>query len=496
MVIHDPTANKGNGESWALDYREVAPDAIGPTYYAAQEPTASGYAPSLYGGRASGVPGEIPGLLAAHERFGKLSLAAVLEPATRAAYKGFAIDASYISAIQRVAAIRLAHPDLRPMSQWLWQHLCGNGKLKKGDLLRQPELAEFLSRLAKEGIDAWQGESPESAAPLVAGINRAYDGELTAQDIRTYEPRWRKPLLATNVFQGYDAVLMPPPSSGGIVLLQVLSMLDARLAAEGNPPMDSPAFMHLFTEALKHGFADRARYLADPDFAPVPIDALCDQTRLKNLAAMIDAEQTQPTDSYGVIAPPPDDSGTSHYSVIDRNGMTVAATETINATFGSLVVVPELGIVLNNELDDFTTIRGKANLFGLQQSDWNLPEPGKRPLSSMSPTILLKDGRTAVTAGASGGPRIITGTLQVLLRIIYDGATPIDAVAAPRMHHQWLPEPLLLEGGIMHMQSSLEALGHTVKPTGGVGVVQAIRATKAGLEPASDPRKGGQARGF
>jgi gamma-glutamyltranspeptidase/glutathione hydrolase len=289
---------------------------------------------------------------------------------------------------------------------------------------------------------------------------------------------------------------MPPPSSGGVVLLQVLSILNARLPEMGRPSMDSPEFTHLLAEALKHGFADRARYLADPDFAPVPIDLLCDRAALRALAKTIDLTETKPSDAYGLVAPPPDDRGTSHYSVIDRNGMTVAATETINATFGSLVVVPELGIVLNNELDDFTTIRGKANLFGLRQSDWNLPQPGKRPLSSMSPTILLREGRTAVTAGASGGPRIITGTLQVLLRIIYQGDAPVDAVNAPRIHHQWLPDQLLLEDEGFTLQPSLEAFGHTIKRTGGVGVVQVIRATPNGLEPASDPRKGGRASGY
>jgi gamma-glutamyltranspeptidase/glutathione hydrolase len=496
MVIHDPAAQNGEGESWALDYREVAPDAIGPMFFENQPATASGYAPSRFGGRATGVPGEIPGLLAAHARFGSLDLATVLAPATRAAYKGFAIDASYVSAIKRVASIRAKHPDLRPMSRWLWTHLCGSGTLSEGDVIRQPELAEFLARLSEEGIDAWRGESAESAAPLVAGTNRAYDGQLTAEDIRTYEPRWRKPLIAKNVFQDYDAVLMPPPSSGGVVLLQVLSMLDARLSDMGRPSMDSPEFTHLLAEALKHGFADRARYLADPDFAPVPLDQLCDRTALRALAETIDLTQTKPSDAYGLVAPPPDDRGTSHYSVIDRNGMTVAATETINATFGSLVVVPELGIVLNNELDDFTTIRGEANLFGLRQSDWNRPQPGKRPLSSMSPTILLREGRVAVTAGASGGPRIITGTLQVLLRILYEGDAPVDAVNAPRVHHQWLPDQLLLENGALSMQPSLEAFGHTIKHTGGVGVVQAIRATPNGLEPASDPRKGGRASGY
>ena len=496
MIIYDPSANNGNGEAWALDYRETAPSAVGPKFYEEQPETASGYRPSLYGGRAVGVPGEIPGLLAAHERWGTLTLAEVMEPAIRAARDGFLIDASYAAAVERVRTLRKEHPDLRPASSWLWRHLCGSGSLKIGDRLKQPELTAFLERLAKNGLAVWNGDVSESAAPLVAGVDRAFDGVLTAKDISDYEPRWREPLVVDDLFAGYDAILMPPPSSGGIVMLQVLEILNQRLHDAGNPPMDSPAFSHLLTEALKHGFADRARYLADPDFAPVPMEQLQSPQRINAIARKISLQRTQPTTSYGVVGPPPDDSGTSHYSVIDAQGMTVAATETINGTFGSLVAVPELGIVLNNEMDDFTTIRGKANLFGLKQSDWNLPEPGKRPLSSMSPTILLKDGRTAATAGASGGPRIITGTLQVLLRMVYEGRTPVDAIAAPRLHHQWLPENLLLEEGAMSMQPSLEAFGHSVKKIGSVGVVQAIKVNQGAYEPASDPRKGGEAAGY
>ena len=492
MIVYDPDADDGRGDSWALDYRETAPSAVGPDYYADQPETASGYRPSLYGGRASGTPGEVPGLLAAHTRWGKLKLAEVMAPAIAAARDGFAVDASYLSAVRRVSAIRRQHPDLRPVSQWLWEHLCGKGELQVGDRLKQPELAAFLEKIARKGIDAWSND----AAAIIAGANRAYDGAMLPDDIRDYQPRWRKPIFARDLFLGYEAILMPPPSSGGIVMLQVLQMMQARLGELGNPPMDSPEFTHLFTETLKHAFADRARYLADPDFAPVPMDKLRDRDRINEIAAGINLQRTGESNDYGVVAPPPDDSGTSHYSVIDDRGMTVAATETINGTFGSLLAVPEIGVVLNNEMDDFTTIPGEANLFGLRQSDWNLPEPGKRPLSSMSPTILLKDNRTAVTAGASGGPRIITGTLQVILRIIYEQMNPTDAVAAPRIHHQWLPDRLLLEEAALGLQPSLEAYGHEVKRTGGVGVVQTIRAGEAGYQPASDPRKGGRAAGY
>ncbi|MEE2973472.1 MAG: gamma-glutamyltransferase, partial [Planctomycetota bacterium] len=257
----------------------------------------------------------------------------------------------------------------------------------------------------------------------------------------------------------------------------------------------------LLVGGLRHAFADRARHLADPDHADVPVDALLDPDSIARAADRLTPGTIVPAETCGTLpgpspGPPPDDRGTSHFSVIDESGMTVACTQTINGLFGSLVAVPAIGVVLNNEMNDFTTVPGEANLFGLSQSDRNLPSPGKRPLSSMSPTILVRDGRTVLTAGASGGPRIITGTLQVVLEVVQGGRSAAEAVSRPRLHHQWRPDVVRLEADAIARASALEAIGHETAETGAVGVVQAIVVHDDGYEPASDPRKGGRAAGW
>ncbi|MDG1977335.1 MAG: gamma-glutamyltransferase [Phycisphaerales bacterium] len=495
MLVFDPAS----GESIALDFRETSPAGVGPDYYVSLPPTASGYDPSRFGGRAVAVPGQLPGMVAAHDRFGSLPLPRLVEPAVRAARDGFRVDANHLAAVESVRRTRAGHPDLRPTSRWVWNRLCGGGELEIGDVVRQPELANFLERFGREGLDAWSG--PDGAADLVAGVDRAYDGVLQPADLRDYRVAWRPPLIIRNAFDGHDAILMPPPSSGGIAIAQVLSMMRHRLPSAGDPAPGSVAYSHLLTESMRHAFADRARHLADADFVEVPVDALLDPAAVEIAADRIELDAVMPVEACGVIDAegPADrlrDAGTSHFSVIDDEGMTVACTQTINGSFGSLLAVPRLGIVLNNEMNDFTTIPGEANLFGLRQSDRNLPEPGKRPLSSMSPTILVKDGRTTMTAGASGGPKIITGTLQVILEVLQGGRSATDAVNASRLHHQWNPDTLRLEAGLLELRPGLEATGHTVEEIGGVGVVQAIVVHEDGFEPASDPRKGGRPAGW
>ncbi|MHC4245884.1 MAG: gamma-glutamyltransferase [Planctomycetota bacterium] len=495
MLVFDPAT----GESIALDFRETSPAGVGPDYYVSLPPTASGYDPSRFGGRAVAVPGQLPGMVAAHDRFGSLPLARLVEPAVRAARDGFRVDANHLAAVDAVRRTRTRHPDLRPTSRWVWNRLCGSGDLETGDVIRQPELAVFLERFGREGLAAWSG--PDGAADLVAGVDRAYDGVLQPADLRDYRVAWRTPLIIRDAFDGCDAILMPPPSSGGIAIAQVLSMMRHRLPSAGAPMPGSARYSHLLTESMRHAFADRARHLADADFVDVPVDALLDAAAIEAAADRIDLDAIMPAEACGVIesrgtADLLRDTGTSHFSIIDADGMTVACTQTINGSFGSLLAVPRLGIVLNNEMNDFTTIPGEANLFGLRQSDRNLPEPGKRPLSSMSPTILVKDGRTSMTAGASGGPRIITGTLQVVLEVLHGRRSAADAVNASRLHHQWNPDTLRLEDGIVELRPELEAVGHTVEKTGAVGVVQAIVVHEDGLEPASDPRKGGRSAGW
>lgn len=495
MLIHDPST----GESHCLDFRETSPSGVGPAYYPSLAETPSGYDPSLYGGRAVGIPGQIPGLLAAHERFGSLPLATVLAPAIRAAEEGVEVDPHYRSAIGQIEALRRRHPDLRPASNWIWRRLCLEGREDPNERVLQPALGRFLRRLAADGVAAWSG--PDGVADLVAGVDRAWDGVLTASDIRDYRPVWREPLIVPDIYEDVDAVLMPPPSSGGIALAQIITIVDRAGPAFGDPSPDDPEYAELLVAAFRHAFADRARHLADPDFVEVPVEALLDRDRLDEIASELRPGEVVSDEACGVLpAPaatvPPDDRGTSHFSVIDANGMTVACTQTINGTFGSLIAVPDIGVVLNNEMNDFTTRSGDANLFGLTQSDRNAPEPGKRPLSSMSPTILLRDGRTVATAGASGGPRIITGVAQVLLRHLATNEESWDAIAAPRIHHQWSPDVVRHERSTSPWNPRFETLEFELRPIDSVGIVQAIFVDETGLKPASDPRKGGAAAGW
>jgi gamma-glutamyltranspeptidase/glutathione hydrolase len=286
-----------------------------------------------------------------------------------------------------------------------------------------------------------------------------------------------------------------------VALLEVLNILreyealheDFRLEQLGP---DHPQSVHVVAEALKHALADRAEYLGDADFADVPVERLIGRDYARELARRIDPARTKPRDTYGRFQPVAD-GGTSHFSIVDSQGNAVACTETINTSFGSYVVEPEFGIVFNNQMDDFAAVPGKPNAFGLIQSEANAVAAGKKPLSSMSPTILLEDGKAVYVAGASGGPRIISATLQVLLNMTRFGMTPEEAVRRPRFHHQWLPEPLLVEPPLFDaVKSALEKKGHAVERADNLAATQAAWRNADGLRGASDPRKGGKAAGY
>jgi gamma-glutamyltranspeptidase / glutathione hydrolase len=287
---------------------------------------------------------------------------------------------------------------------------------------------------------------------------------------------------------------MPPPSSGGVALVQIFGIFDRRFEDLARPNHNSPAYLHLLAEAIKHAFADRAEWLADPAFADVPTQQLIAPSYLDDLAGRVRSEAVlDDRFDYGTVTP----GGTSHLSVIDSNGMAVACTETVNLIYGSLVYVPEFGIVLNNQMDDFTTDPDAPNAFGLRQSLRNVPEPGKRPLSSMSPTIVLKDGRAVAIAGASGGPRIISATAQALLNSLLFDMDARQAVSSPRVHHQWLPEIFYVEPPLAALDDALGEFGHTIAHMEDIGVVQLIRVHADGtITAASDPRKGGRPAGY
>jgi gamma-glutamyltranspeptidase/glutathione hydrolase len=283
-------------------------------------------------------------------------------------------------------------------------------------------------------------------------------------------------------------------------LLEILNVLSEWEKRHPSPPgnliHNQPEYLQLLTEAMKHAYADRAEYLGDTDYVQVPIERLTSREYAGKLTDRISLTETKPIENYGRVQPV-NDAGTSHYSVMDAQGNAVACTETVNTTFGSLFVEPRFGIVLNNEMDDFAAIPGEPNAFGLIQSEANIVEPGKKPLSSMTPTIVLKDGKAILALGGSGGPRIISSTLQVLLNVMRFEMPPQEAIAQPRIHHQWLPNVLYLEDPLPEkMQTPLQQLGHKVERRNNLAVVQAIQRTAKGLRAASDLRKHGKPAGY
>lgn len=503
MVLYLPDDPTHGRVVTALNYRERAPGAAHPGMF-----TGAGLSPdaSTDSGLAIAVPGTVAGLLAALERYGTMEPAEVLAPAVEAGYAGFAADEAYAEAV-RSAAGRLdaAEREQRP---YLWNQLMRGGEVAVGDRIANPRQAALLERIAERGVGAFYGEETICAAAASAG------GALAPADLRAHAPVEVEPLSFT--FAGKTFLSMPPPSSGGIVLAQAFGILERRGVAQRVDSPWTPADSHVLIEAWKHAFADRAEWLGDPAFVGVPVERLTSGGYIAERSSLIDPERTLAPEMYGTrssaagtAAPPPEDAGTSHLCAVDRWGGAVACTETINLEFGSLVSVEEWGFCLNNEMDDFTARPGEPNAFGLVQSARNAPEPGKRPLSSMTPTIVVDDeGRVLAVAGGSGGPRIITGTMQVLVNALVRGMDAGEAVSAPRLHHQWMPDEVRLEPALRtpggdgahaaraaELRESLAARGHALGAIGGVGVVQLIVREGGGWRAASDPRKGGSPAG-
>lgn len=536
MVIHlvdDPTTETiGDPVSICIDYRERAPGAMGPTWFE-DRPDAD---PRL-SGHAVAVPGTVAGLLHALETYGTLTREQVLAPAIAAAKDGFEADPHFVNALNGLLEESgyVVRPDgavtLRPQPRggrfdadrranamhlfWRFGPVENRGlyaPVRVGDRLDNIEQARVLEAIAESGKDAFY--AGPIARRMVGAVQEA-GGPLTEQDLEAYAFSESQPLVGS--FHGYTVIGMPLPSSGGITIVQALGILtryaDQMQSHVGTSPLEAssptdPVFVHALTESLKHAFANRARWLADPEFEAVPVEELTSPDWFETAADRLHPDRTFPAEYYGLSTIGStqaalsvlEDGGTSHLSVVDRWGNAVACTETINLVWGSRVLPVGLGFCLNNEIDDFTTRRDQANAFGLTQAEANLPGGGKRPLSSMSPTIVL-DGsdRVWAVAGGSGGPRIITGTLQALLHTMVFGDDAWTAVARPRYHHQWLPDALRFEPGLLEAHPDLEAAlmerGHAMGTIPEVGVVQLIRRVDGGWEAASDPRKGGEPAG-
>lgn len=468
---------------FAVDFRERAPaSANAVRYYTDGEPDTH---KSQIGCLAAGVPGELAGLSAMHKRFGSLPWEDVVMPARDLALDGVAVTPYLAMASQVTGKVLEEFPEARAAYR-------RDGKpLRVGDLRTDPELGRLLERIATDGADVfYTGAVARQIEAACSGV----PGAVTAQDLRDYRVRWRRPVVGR--FKNMSVASMPPPSSGGAVLVEVLNVLSPQIA-----DMDpgSPAYLHLLTESMKHAFSDRAVFFGDPDYVRVPVKRLTSAQYATQLRGLIDPLHTRPLDEYGAagvdgtaVRIVGDDSGTTHLSVIDAEGNAVALTTSVNGLFGSFVRVPRVGIVLNNTMDDFALAPGVANAFGLIQSEANRIEPNKRPLSSMTPVIVLDDDENVVwVAGASGGPRIITGTLQVTLNALVHGMSAAEAVDAPRVHHQWRPNVVFAEDGISDAAlRGLHTRGHETDAHSAIGNVQVVRRYPDGtLEGAADPRK-------
>lgn len=459
------------GARGSLDFRETAPAAAHETLYQDDAgEVIEGI--SRRGGLAVATPGEPRGLAWLVREHGELSLAQVAGPAIRLARRGFPMSAHLAAGLERTE-----YPDV--LASFPADH-------RAGVRVRRPELARAIKRWARSDGEALNvgpvAEAMATAAQEAGGI-------LTAEDLAGYEVREREPIVAP--FGDYTVISMAPPSSGGVVLAQVLQVVaDDDLAALGH---NSSAYIHRLTEAFKHAYADRARVLGDPDYSSFDTGELLTPERIDEVRRAFDPAHTLPLDAYGMAAQLPEDAGTQHISVIDTDGGSCALTTTINTTFGSGVVVPGYGLILNNEMDDFAAKAGVPNAYGLVGHAANAVGAHKRPLSSTTPTLVLDgEGNVVLSLGASGGSTIITAVTQVLLNILVFEMDPQQAVSEPRFHHQWKPDRLWLEPGFsLDVQEALAERGHEVFVRGGFSAVQAVQMHEGIARGGADPRKGG-----
>jgi gamma-glutamyltranspeptidase/glutathione hydrolase len=461
-------AHLADGRAIAIDYREMAPaTATRDMYLDAKGDVMSGPGSSVLGWRASGVPGAVAGLARALEKYGsgKISWGDACEPARRLAAEGHAIT-------QGAAAQLRAARNLPQFAESKRIFLNGGASWKAGDLFKQPELAATLARMQRHGPrEFYEGET----AKLIAEAMAKHGGTITLADLKGYKAIERAPIRGS--YRGHTILTMPPPSSGGVALLQMLAMLEPHdLAQLGH---HSAAKYHLLAEVMRRAFRDRAEYMGDPDFVSVPVAPLLEAGYLKKRMADFSPERASISEKIEPGLGPMkishlpssishhfarESTETTHYSVVDAAGNAVAVTTTLNGNFGSGVTIPGAGFLMNNEMDDFTAKVGVKNMFGLLQGAANSIQPGKRPLSSMTPTIMLKDGQLLLVTGSPGGPTIINTVLQVILNVIDHRMPVAQAVEAPRVHHQWMPDQLTFERYSISADTLalLKAKGHTV----------------------------------
>jgi gamma-glutamyltranspeptidase / glutathione hydrolase len=482
MIIHSADRK----EDVAIDYRETAPAATTRDLFLGADGKPD-IAKSRDSALGIGVPGTVAGLALALEKYGSgtLTLAEILKPAIALARDGVVIADDSADTLPDWHK-RLAR---WPSSAKIFSRADG-ASLREGDTLVQSDLAATLSAVSEQGPRGfYQGAVAEK---LVNAIRDA-GGIMTQDDLKSYQPVLRVPVRGN--YRGYDIVSMPQPSSGGVVLLETLNILEGfpmQEMAQGSAPS-----LHVMIEAMKRAYADRARYLGDPAFVNAPIATLTAKDYAAKQRASIDPARATPwTDALSAV-PPREGGNTTHFSVVDGRGNAVSNTTTLNFSYGVGLVAEGTGVLLNNELDDFTAAPGASNAYGLVGFESNLPGPGKRPLSSMTPTIVLKDGKPVLVTGSPGGSRIISTVLQVIVNVLDYHMDVAAAVAAPRLHHQWLPDEVRLERGFApDTIAALKAMGHVIGEPLGQTSANTIAVTPNGLLGAPDPRtRGAEAAG-
>ena len=463
-----------DGKPYFLDYREVAPKAATRNMYLDDKGEVIENL-SLVGVRAAGVPGTVMGLWEAHQKFGKLPWSELLTPAIGYAKNGF-----------KVAEKQYQYRnDAQGMFKTATNFNDYFGNMKVGELFRQPEMAQTLERIADKGVsEFYQGKT----ADLLVAQMQADKGLISKEDLKDYKAVWREPMAVS--WRGNVVYTAPPPSSGGVALAQLLGIKEDRAADFKGVAHNSAQYIHLLAEIEKRVFADRADYLGDPAFTKVPVDKLVAKDYLAKRAAQVNPKAISDTDK---VKPGLEPHQTTHFSIVDKQGNAVSNTYTLNLDYGSGVVVKGAGFLLNDEMDDFSAKPGAANAFGVVGGDANAIEPGKRMLSSMSPSLMTRDGKVALVIGTPGGSRIFTSIFQVMNNL-YDYGMPLDkAVAAQRVHHQLLPKDTIYFDAYAPLTGpeadKLKKMGYVLEDQGWeMGDIQAIRVDGAKLETASDPR--------
>jgi gamma-glutamyltranspeptidase / glutathione hydrolase len=474
-----------DGRTAFLDFREMAPAKATRDMYLG--PDGNPTRDSIVGWRAAGVPGSPLGLEEAHKRFGKKPWRDLVLPAIKLARDGFPVEQGLAEAIKGSTKSLSADPESTRV------FLRGGYGYQLGEVLKQPDLAATLERIAANGAkEFYQGQTAEK----IASEMKKHGGLITLEDLKAYRVIKRKPLEGD--YRGYHFFVPPPPSAGGVGMLQMLGMLEGSHYDAAGP--DSPSAVHYVAEVMRRFYADRSEYLGDPDFYNVPVRALLDPKYIASRKATIDPDHATPSDLVQPGLPTTaaahlhqyEGNETTHFNVVDSDGNAVSLTYTLNAYFGNGVTVAGTGVLLNDEMDDFAAKPGVPNMFGVVGGDANSIEPGKRPLSSMTPTIITKDGKLFMAVGAPGGSRITTGVLQVILDVIDFHLNAQDAVDLPRFHHQWRPDVLYLQKNFnKDTNDALAKMGYTIKPVDGVARVEAIVVRDGVLEGGTETRAAG-----